>query len=225
MKEKLKQVQGVVFDMDGLMFDSERIVQQAWNVAGEQMGYGALGDENMCHTIGFNADRRRRYFQEKYGVAFPFEIFKQRYRAAYLESVRRDGVPMKKGLRELLKVLREREIPMAIATSSSPEHARENVEREAIGGYFVGMITGDMVTEGKPSPQIYQKACELLRVEPSRALALEDSPHGIWSAHRAGMMTIMVPDLVRDSSSVDGILDGKAETLLQVAQWMEEVEV
>ena len=122
-------------------------------------------------------------------------------------------------------MLREREIPMAIATSSSPEHARENVEREAIGGYFVGMITGDMVTEGKPSPQIYQKACELLRVEPSRALALEDSPHGIWSAYRAGMMTIMVPDLVRDSSSVDGILDGKAETLLQVAQWMEEAEV
>lgn len=95
------------------------------------------------------------------------------------------------------------------------------MEKEGIGDYFVGMITGDMVTEGKPSPEIYQKACELLAIEPSKALALEDSLHGIQAAHKAGMVTVMVPDLVQDSGLIDGILDGKAESLLEVAQWME----
>ena len=221
MREKFKKIQGVVFDMDGLMFDSERIVQHAWNVAGRQMGYGDLGYENMCHTIGFNVVRRQEYFLKKYGQNFPFEEFKERYREAYAAYVKEHGVPAKKGLHELLRVLKNRGIPMAIATSSSPAHARGNVEKEGIGDYFVGMITGDMVTEGKPSPEIYQKACELLAIEPSKALALEDSLHGIQAAHKAGMVTVMVPDLVQDSGLIDGILDGKAESLLEVAQWME----
>ena len=113
---------------------------------------------------------------------------------------------------------------MAIATSSSYEHARRNVEKERIARYFQGMVTGNMVTEGKPSPEIYRKACELLSVEPEKALALEDSLHGILSAHRAGMVTVMVPDLIKDSSSVDGILDGKAASLLEVARWIEDEE-
>lgn len=221
---KLKRIKGVVFDMDGLMFDSERIVQYSWNEAGQQMGYGLLGDENMCHTIGFNMARRQEYFYKKYGQNFPFEEFKERYRKAYAEYVDRHGVPAKEGLHELLEVLWRQKIPMAIATSSSYEHARRNVEKERIAGYFQGMVTGNMVTEGKPSPEIYRKACELLSVEPEKALALEDSLHGILSAHRAGMVTVMVPDLIKDSSSVDGILDGKAASLLEVARWIEDEE-
>lgn len=113
MREKLKKIQGVVFDMDGLMFDSERIVQHAWNVAGRQMGYGDLGYENMCHTIGFNVVRRQEYFLKKYGQNFPFEEFKERYRDAYAAYVKEHGVPAKKGLHELLRVLKNRGIPMA----------------------------------------------------------------------------------------------------------------
>ena len=221
IKEKLKKIRGVVFDMDGLMFDSERIVQYSWNEAGQQMGYGKLGDENMRHTIGFNVTRRQEYFYGKYGQDFPFEEFKERYRSVYSRYVEEYGVPAKKGLHELLEVLRKRGIPMAIATSSSFEHARRNVEREQIAGYFRGMITGNMVREGKPSPEIYRKACELLAVEPCYAAALEDSLHGIVSAHRAGMVTIMVPDLIEDSSPVDAILDGKAASLLEIAELME----
>lgn len=220
MKEKLKGIKGVVFDMDGLMFDSERVVQYAWNAVGEQMGYGPLGDENICHTIGFNVVRRAAYFREKCGEDFPFEEFQKRYRQAYYDYVRERKVPPKEGLHELLKVLRQKGIPMAIATSSSPAHARKSVEDEGIEDYFTGMVTGDMVTEGKPSPEIYLKACALLGVQPEEALALEDSIHGIRSAHNAGMVTVMVPDLVKDSSPVDDILDGKAQSLAEVAQWV-----
>ena len=222
LKEKLKNIEGVVFDMDGLMFDSERIVQYSWNEAGCQMGYGRLGDENMCHTIGFNVIRRQEYFYEKYGQDFPFGEFMERYRKAYAEYVERNGVPAKEGLHELLEALRKRKIPMAIATSSSYEHAKRNVEREQIAGYFQGMVTGNMVKEGKPSPEIYLKACELLSVETGKALALEDSLHGILAAHRAGMVTVMVPDLIQDSSPVDDVLDGKAASLLEIAKWIED---
>ena len=166
-----KEIHGVVFDMDGLMFDSERIVKYSWDVAGERMGYGKLGD-NIFHTLGFN-------------------------------------------------VLAQRGIPMAVATSSSHEYAKNNLKREGITAYFTAVITGSMVSEAKPSPEIYLKACEALKVSPAHALALEDSYNGIRSAHKAGMITIMIPDLLTDSSPVDQLLDGKMESLLAVARWIE----
>ena len=77
-----REIHGVVFDMDGLMFDSERIVKYSWDVAGERMGYGKLGD-NIFHTLGFNVDKRKRHFKDTYGEDFPFELFRDEYRKAF----------------------------------------------------------------------------------------------------------------------------------------------
>ena len=78
-----RDIHGVVFDMDGLMFDSERIVKYSWDVAGERMGYGKLGD-NIFYTLGFNVDKRKRHFQDTYGEDFPFEQFREEYRNCLL---------------------------------------------------------------------------------------------------------------------------------------------
>ena len=187
-----REILGVVFDMDGLMFDSERIVQYSWNIAGERMGYGPLGD-HIYHTLGLN--RKTKY-------------------------VRANGLPTKKGLHELLDFLRKEQIPMAVATSSSQEHAVGNLEKEGIREYFQTVITGNMVSRAKPDPEIYLKACRGLKLPPSKVLALEDSYNGLRSAHQAGMITVMVPDLLRDSACVDNILDGKMESLLEVRNWI-----
>ena len=223
-KIRNREIRGVVFDMDGLMFDSERIVKLSWDVAGEELGYGKLGD-NIVNTLGFNVDKRKAYFQNKYGETFPFEPFLEHYRAAFHRYEEEHGIPVKKGLHELLKTLKELEIPMAVATSSSHQYAMKNLEREGIVQFFAGIVTGGMVTEAKPSPEIYRKACEGLQISPSYGLALEDSYNGIRSAHAAGMVTIMIPDLLTDSSPVDELLDGKMESLLEVSQWIQEIHL
>lgn len=219
---KYRKISGVVFDMDGLMFDSERIVQYSWDTAGIKMGYGKLG-HHIYHTLGFNRQKREQYFKEKYGQDFPFETFLEVYRAAFYEYVKENGLPAKKGLHELLEELRKQQIPMAVATSSSHDHAVNNLKQEGILEYFQTVITGNMVSEAKPSPEIYQKACLGLGLAADEVLALEDSYNGIRSAHSAGMVTIMIPDLLTDSSCVDDILDGKMESLLEVRDWMKDL--
>ena len=216
--KKIK-IKGVVFDMDGLMFDSERIVQLSWDQAGELMGLGRLG-HNIYHTLGFNREKRKEYFKEKYGEAFPFEKVQELYRQCFQEYVKENGLPVKEGLHEILDFLWREGIPMAVATSSGQEHAEVNLKREGIFQYFQAVISGNMVSKGKPWPEIYEKACRALNLLPEQVLALEDSYSGLRAAHAAGMITVMVPDLLTDSSCVDEILDGKMGSLLEVRDWI-----
>ena len=109
---------------------------------------------------------------------------------------------------------------MAVATSSGQEHAEVNLKREGNFQYFQAVISGNMVSKGKPWPEIYEKACRALNLLPEQVLALEDSYSGLRAAHAAGMITVMVPDLLTDSSCVDEILDGKMGSLLEVRDWI-----
>ncbi|MDO4272538.1 MAG: HAD family phosphatase [Eubacteriales bacterium] len=223
MKDNIFYPEAAVFDMDGLMFDSERVVQHSWNIVGERMGYGRLGDDNIRHTLGFNRMRRRQYFLDKYGKDFPYDSFQEQYGLVYHDYAAEHGIPMKQGLYEILDVLEARGIKKAVATSSSRDHAFSNLERAGIRGRFEAVLTGDMVTEGKPSPEIYLRACKLIETEPARAMALEDAPNGILSAHRAGMYTVLVPDLAEDFDSILPFLDRRAESLSEVAHWLREL--
>ena len=220
--KQLQTLEAVVFDMDGLMFDSERIVQMSWSKAGEILGYGPLG-ENIYHTLGFNLQKRAAYFKNKYGEEFPFEKFLNEYRKFYWSYVNNNGLPIKKGLHELLSFLKDKNIKMAIATSSSDTSAKNNITKAEIAHYFNTIISGNMVKKSKPSPEIYQTACKQLNVLPEHAMALEDSPNGLRAAHAAGMMAVMVPDLLKNSSSVDNILFARKENLLEVRDWLQKI--
>lgn len=222
MKEEKKNFypEAVVFDMDGVMFDSERIVQYSFNKAGEEMGYGLLGDENICFTLGMNRAGRKAYFKEKYGQDFPYDAFQERYSEIYKKYVKRNGLPVKTGLSELLEVLEKKGIPTAVATSSSRENALENLRRAGVLKKFRAVITGDMVREAKPDPEIYQKACACLDIEPEKAMALEDAPKGIIAAKRAGMYAVFVPDILEDMEKFPVLPDRKEESLLTAAVWL-----
>lgn len=213
------EIEAVVFDLDGLMIDSERLVQKTWNIAGIAMGYGELG-EHIYHTLGFNVQKRKAYFQKVYGEDFPFDEFRTRTKMAWNEAISKQHVPVKKGLYHLLDTLKQHDIKIGVATSSSKEYALGELKDKQIDTYFDAFIFGDMVKEAKPSPEIYLRSCELLQVPPSHAIALEDSKHGIRSAYDAGMMSIFVPDLVKDSSDVDEMITAKLNDLDEVAQWI-----
>ena len=220
-KTRLKSLQAVVFDMDGLMFDSEQYIQTAWNQAGTMLGYGTLGD-HIEKTLGFNGTKRREFFLDLCGQDFPYDEFLELYRSLYFDRVRKEGIPAKEGLHETLEVLKKLGIRMGVATSSSRENTLKNLEREQISGYFQTVITGDMIQHGKPEPDIYLEACRKLGAEPQDAIALEDAINGIKAAARAGMMPVMIPDLIKDTTEVDDILFGRYDSLAEFAREIEE---
>ena len=209
--------QAVVFDMDRLMFDSERMIQRSWDVVGVKMGFGKMG-KDIYHTLGLNNAERERYFKSAYGEDFPYLEFRENYRAEVVRDTRENGTPVKKGLYELLEVLKEKQMKLAVATSSSYENTVELLKETKVYSYFQEIVTGNMVEHSKPAPDIYQKACEKLNVLPEHALALEDSYNGIRSGYAAGMKVIMIPDLLTDSSCVDDLLFAKMESLAEGAE-------
>ena len=176
--------QAVVFDMDGLMFDSERMIQRSWDVVGVKMGFGKMG-KDIYHTLGLNNAERERNFKSAYGEDFPYLEFRENYRAEVARDTRENGTPVKKGLYELLEVLKEKQMKLAVATSSSYENTVELLKETKVYSYFQEIVTGNMVEHSKPAPDIYQKACEKLGVLPEHALALEDSYNGIRSGYAA----------------------------------------
>ncbi len=135
--------------------------------------------------------------------------------ATMRDDIEKKGMPVKKGLFELLVFLRERSIKFTIATSS----ARKNgyfLQKAGIAEYFGEIVTGDMISRGKPDPDIYLKACELIGMNPGDCIALEDSLMGIQSAHRAGLKPVMIPDLVPPDAETEKRLFARAGSLLEV---------
>ena len=208
----VKQFSAFVFDMDGLIFDSERIVQRSWNMAGQELKLGNVG-EHIYNTIGMNRKSRRKYYQENIREDYPFDEFQALTRKYFFEIVENEGLPMKKGVVEILEFAKANHIKIALATSSSRDYAMKCLNDAGIANCFDGIVCGDMVKNSKPDPEIYLRACELVDVNPKNALAFEDAPAGIRAAVAAGMQVVMVPDLVQPTEEIEKMLWAKWESL------------
>ena len=160
-----------------------------------------MGDV-IYHTLGMNRAGRNEYFRKYIREDFPFEEFGKLTRDNFWKIVDKEGLPLKKGAKELLAYGKSQGYKMAVATSSSREYAMGNLIRAGIDSYFDSVVCGDMVKKAKPDPEIYQKACESLGIQPEYCMAFEDAPGGILSAHQAGMQVIMVPDLVQPTQEI-----------------------
>lgn len=211
----IKQFKAFVFDMDGLIFDSERIVQRSWNISGQRLGLGNVG-EHIYYTLGLNRASRKKYYEENIKEDFPFDEFSKLTRKIFFEIVENEGLPMKKGVKEILTYGKENGIKLALATSSSRDYAMKCLKDASIDTYFDGIVCGDMVSHSKPDPEIYLKACELVGVNPKEAVAFEDAPAGIESAYQAGMKVVMVPDLVQPTDKISSMLWKKWDALEDV---------
>lgn len=217
------KVEALIFDMDGLIFDSERVVQRSWNEAGTALGYGRVG-EQIYHTLGFNVKRREAYFKSIYGQDFPMEEFGNLTRKVFYDIAESEGIAMKKGVRELMDFARERGIRIGLATSSRQEYSVRQLTEAGIWEYFDGCVFGDMVTKAKPNPEIYLKACEAVGVCPAKSMALEDAPAGIRASHAAGMIPVMVPDLVEPMEEIRKLCYRRVDSLIDVILLVEELE-
>lgn len=189
-------IKAVVFDMDGLMFDTERIGIRTWKTLAEEMGYPKL-DGLIFTCFGTNHNFKRKYFAEVLGDDFPYDMFVKREVEITGETLKKEGVPHKKGLVQLLEYLKDNNIKTAVATSTSFEPATEHIKDAGVFEYFDAIITGDMTVNGKPHPDIYLKACSELGIAPCDALGLEDSFNGVRAIYSAGMKAVMIPDMMQ----------------------------
>ena len=195
-----KPVEAVIFDMDGLLIDTEAVYIKAY-----MAGAAIMGVEmplSFCHSmIGTPSPECDRMIQEFFGPAFRLDDFNGHvdgHAARLLEA----GVPVKPGAVELVAFLGERGLPLAVATSSSRRTTERHLGRAGLLGHFRALATRDDVVRGKPHPDIHLEAARRLGVPPERCLAFEDSNTGLTAAHAADTMAFMVPDIVAPTDEV-----------------------
>lgn len=217
-------IEAVIFDMDGLLFDTERLAIRSWADAARDSGYD-IPMEVLLKTIGRDKEAGRRMLMEECGEAFPYGIIREKRLRHFADHIEAHGVPVKEGLRGLLRTLRERGIPLAVATSTDRARALWLLERGGIAPHFDAIICGDEVANCKPDPEIYLKAAQALGRAPENCLVLEDSPIGIRAAHAAGMRAIMVPDLIEPDEAVLSKVWNVCRNLAEVERLISAVDM
>ena len=208
-----------IFDMDGLMFDTERVYVGAWDYAGEKMGLGKAGF--MCmRTLGMNSAACERAWQDEFGEDVDLQTM-WRYSQEYVDMYySKYPISVKKGLYDLLAYLKSKGYKLAVASSTRREKVEKHLLSTNVRQYFEAVIAGDMVERSKPEPDIYLKAAASLGVKGEECYALEDSRNGLLSAHAAGCKAIMVPDLWQPDDTVKQFILGPFDDLLQVRDWL-----
>ena len=213
----------VVFDMDGVLFDTERLCQESWIEVANRRG---LPDMEIIFPkcIGRNANDSRQIVLEAYGADFDYEVFRREASDWFWKYLEENGLPVKEGVRELLNWLKEQGWRIGLASSTRRSSVISHLEQAGIKDFFEEIITGDMVEHSKPLPDIYLLACRKLMVDPAETYAIEDSPNGIRSAYRAGMKPIMVPDLLSPDGEMEQLSTCIFSGLLDVLDYFRSQE-
>lgn len=187
-------LKAIIFDMDGLMIDTENVTYQCYQEVLKTMNLEMTKDYYTT-LLGRTMDATRQSMYNQYGQDFPIQEVADQVHQMMDEQFAREGVPLKDGLVELLTYLKKHNFKTMIATSSRRERVNALLKDNGILNYFDDVICGDEVEHGKPAPDVFLNACQKLNVQPSEALVLEDSEAGIQAAHNAHISVICIPDM------------------------------
>ncbi len=213
-------IKAVIFDVDGTLLDTERIYMKAWKEAAAEAGF-VMPDSVLQKTRAVNTKDAARIFEEEIGNGFSYQAVRPiRVRIAE-EIIRRESPILKPGVLELLAFLEEKGIRLAVASSTNQQGTREHLAESRILDRFEVVVGGDMVTNGKPHPDIFLKAAEALGTAPEACIVVEDSPAGIRSAHAAGMKAVLVPDQAAITQEIIDMADVVLNSLLEMPAYLQ----
>ena len=184
-----------IFDLDGVIFDSEKALYHEWKLIADKYGF-ELFEEPYRRCIGVNADRCKQIFLSCYGEDFPYDAYSDERRRNFRAKYGHGRLPLKPGVTELLEQLKKKGYLTAIASSTRTQTVREEISDAGLISYFHEIIGGDMAERSKPAPDIFLRAAEKLAVLPENCCVIEDSYNGILAAWAAGMFPVMVPDML-----------------------------
>lgn len=218
----MKKADLIIFDMDGLMFDTEKIAFISWKKAADNYGYD-IDEEIFKKTIGVNLKRTIEIYMEHFGERFPVDAIKDERFEVAENLISLNGVPVKAGLYELLEYLKGTDVKMAVATSTSRQRATALLKMAGIDTHFDYVLCGDEIVNSKPHPEIFLKVSEKLCCMPENCIVLEDSEVGIMAAHKAGMVPIMIPDMKEPEEEVKKLTYKQLGSLHEVMAVLEDL--
>lgn len=216
-----RPIHGVLFDMDGLVLDSETLYTRFWREAAHSLGYPmtveqSLGMRSLGQKLG------QPYLESLFGPGVDYVTMRSKrieLMDAYIEE---HGIAPKAGIYQLMDFLNENHIPAAITSSSPMEAIRTHLERNNLLHRFQQLCSGHDIPNGKPAPDIYLLGAQKLGLDPRNCLALEDSPTGIRSAYAAGCLPVMIPDLDQPREETQQLLYAKADSLADIIHLIQQ---
>ncbi|MDR2807446.1 MAG: HAD family phosphatase [Spirochaetaceae bacterium] len=217
MNNSIQSIAALIFDMDGLMLDTERPALDAWIKAAGQFGY-TIEPQVVFRTIGINEPTMRALYAAEYGTQFPYEAI----RNAVRQILAQQPIAHRPGLLILLDRLAALSLPLAVATSTGQESAVKKLQQAGIIDRFSAFVFGDEVTNGKPAPDIFLLAAQRLNVEPSFCVGFEDSPPGLLGLYRAGIRSVFVKDLLEPPAEIAATIWHRYENLAEVVELFKE---
>jgi beta-phosphoglucomutase family hydrolase len=218
----MNKIQGIIFDMDGVIIDSERISFRCFQEVFKEYNY-EIDEKFYLKLIGRNYAGIEDIMKKEYGDDFPFEaIYRKKADLAY-EVTDRDGVIVKPGVHELMDYLKENGYKIAVATSTRRERALQLLEEAKVKAKVDFVVCGDEVENSKPNPEIFLKAAKGLGVEAEKCIVIEDSDAGITAAHAAKMTGIHVPDMKQLEVETKALAFKVCKSLFEVKEYLDEV--
>ncbi|MDD3183736.1 MAG: HAD family phosphatase [Anaerostipes sp.] len=214
-------IEAVIFDMDGLMFDTETLAVPAWEWVAKELGY-PIQEEHVYNIFGKGVDQIENYFSEICHGNFDFETSWNMKLNYVTDWVKENGVPIKSGLINLLEYLNG-DYKMAVASSTNGSEVNRYLKMAEVDTYFDTVISGDMVKKGKPAPDIFLKAASTIGVQPQNCLVLEDALSGIAAASAAGMKSIMIPDKIEPDERTRQLCLCEKQNLNEVIDVLEKM--
>lgn len=217
----MEKVDAVIFDMDGVLIDSERLSFKCFQEVLKDYDY-EMDEKIYLKFIGRNIDGIRGVLKKEYGEDFPFEeIYKKKSKMA-LEFTNKNGVKVKPDVHKLLDYLNNKKYKIAVATSTRRERALELLEEAGVKDKVNCVVCGDQVEHSKPNPEIFLKAANGLEVKPENCMVIEDSDAGITAAHAAKMVGIHVPDMKELEDETKKLAFKICKNLIDVKGFLEE---
>lgn len=215
----INNIDGIIFDMDGVIFDSENLGMRVWHIMGDKYHL-----ENIRETAGRCIGRSKtdswQIFKEAYGDHISIDKLYNESRKVLKEIIDTEGMPLKSGVKDILEYLKVNNVKLALASSTQYETVVRQLTDAGLINYFQVIIGGDMVEKSKPEPEIYLLACKNLGVEPKNTIAVEDSRNGIISAYRAGMIPVMIPDLISPDEEIKSMANKILSNLSEFLEYL-----